>query len=286
MSRNSKGIDNVTKNVIKVSMRLIIYALMILVMIKGATMAYSFGHGIFYAASVEPPPGRDIEVSIPENISTASAADMLKQKGLIVSKFSFEVQAKFFEYKIKPGNYILNTSQTSRQILDILNVGPEEKRRLPLGLRGNRQTAQLKQKLSSCRLLKRLKHLHLLQKGRMCRKVRHMRKPLQKRQNQAPRLHRKRKKVRQERLHRKQKVLQRLRKNQKVLQRLHKSRRGHQTAKQKALRLPKPRLLKRLLKKNPLKSLIKNQIRLLQKRRETKLIWIMINTITGVLAII
>ena len=147
MSRNSKGIDNVTKNVIKVSMRLIIYALMILVMIKGATMAYSFGHGIFYAASVEPPPGRDIEVSIPENISTASAADMLKQKGLIVSKFSFEVQAKFFEYKIKPGNYILNTSQTSRQILDILNVGPEEKKETAPGPEGQQANGSTETKV-------------------------------------------------------------------------------------------------------------------------------------------
>ena len=128
MSRNSKGIDNVTKNVIKVSMRLIIYALMILVMIKGATMAYSFGHGIFYAASVEPPPGRDIE-------------------GLIVSKFSFEVQAKFFEYKIKPGNYILNTSQTSRQILDILNVGPEEKKETAPGPEGQQANGSTETKV-------------------------------------------------------------------------------------------------------------------------------------------
>lgn len=127
MSKNNKGIDGVTKTIIRVSVRLIIYALMILVMIKGATMAYSFGHGIFYAAAIEPEPGRDVEVIIPGEMSVSAAAEILKEKGLISNKLAFEIQARFFEYKIKPGTYLLNTSQTSRQMLDVLNTGQEDK---------------------------------------------------------------------------------------------------------------------------------------------------------------
>ncbi|MDO4788394.1 MAG: aminodeoxychorismate lyase [Johnsonella sp.] len=123
MNKNKSGIDRFSKTVITISLRLIIYALVLLVIIRAASFAYNFGHDIFYASSVEEAPGRDIEVSIPEGISVKETAKLLKSRGLITNELSFEIQSGFFDLEITPGDYILNTSQTSRQILELLDKG-------------------------------------------------------------------------------------------------------------------------------------------------------------------
>lgn len=123
MNKNKSGIDRFSKTVITISLRLIIYALVLLVIIRAASFAYNFGHDIFYASSVEEAPGRDIEVSIPEGISVKGTAKLLKSRGLITNELSFEIQSGFFDLEITPGDYILNTSQTSRQILELLDKG-------------------------------------------------------------------------------------------------------------------------------------------------------------------
>lgn len=124
MSKNRNGIDKITKTVIYMSIRLIIYALLILLIIKVAAMSYSFGHDIFYASSVEEAPGRDISLTVTEDMGAKEAAVLLKSKGLINNELSFEIQSRFFDLDIIPGDYTLNTSQTSRQILEILDKGP------------------------------------------------------------------------------------------------------------------------------------------------------------------
>ena len=67
--------------------------------------------------------GQNIEVQIPDETSVQEVAGQLKSQGLIRDRVSFVMQAKFFKVSIKPGKYELNTSQTSREILDILQKG-------------------------------------------------------------------------------------------------------------------------------------------------------------------
>ena len=128
MSHTTKNINKVTGTVISASGRLIIYAIMLIIAIKGASMAYTFGHDIFYASSVDTTPGTDIEITIDEGTGTSQAAKLLKKEGLINNELSFEVQSKFFELSITPGTYTLNTSETSRQILEDLDEGPVNKK--------------------------------------------------------------------------------------------------------------------------------------------------------------
>ena len=72
---------------------------------------------------MEDKPGQNIEVQIPDETSVQEVAGQLKSQGLIRDRVSFVMQAKFFKVSIKPGKYELNTSQTSREILDILQKG-------------------------------------------------------------------------------------------------------------------------------------------------------------------
>lgn len=107
-----------------VTTKFFLYLIITLVFIRCAAWCYSFGHSIFYSSSVDEKPGRDIVVNIGEGMNDRSTAMYLFDRGLIVSEFSFIVQARVFDFDIEPGEYTLNTSQTSREILKILSAGP------------------------------------------------------------------------------------------------------------------------------------------------------------------
>lgn len=129
MSRTTKGINKITMTVTGISIRLILCVLVVFLLWKGLTWGYAFGHTIFYATSAEASPGREKTVTIGEGVSVSETAGLLMSDGLITNEYSFIIQARFFDYQIHPGTYELNTSMTSREILEKLNYngGEEEK---------------------------------------------------------------------------------------------------------------------------------------------------------------
>lgn len=126
MSETTKEINKITGMIIRISLKLIVFAIAILILYEGVTAGYEFGYDIFYASSVDPEPGTAKQVTMKDGISSKEAADILEKEGLIRNEYSFIVQAFFFEYEIHPGTYELNTSMTSREILEILDEEPEE----------------------------------------------------------------------------------------------------------------------------------------------------------------
>ncbi len=127
MSETTKDINRVTGAIIGISFRLIIYAVAILLIYEGATKGYEFGHEIFYASSMEEAPGRDMEMTLEAGTSVASVGKKLEKDGLIHNRYSFIIQAMVYEYEIQPGTYTLNTSMTSREILEELSTVEESK---------------------------------------------------------------------------------------------------------------------------------------------------------------
>ena len=59
-------------------------------------------------------------------LTVKKAYDHLEEEGLISNQYSFIIQAIIYDYEIQPGDYVLNTSMTSRDILDELSTLPEE----------------------------------------------------------------------------------------------------------------------------------------------------------------
>lgn len=127
MSRTTNEINKVTGAVIAISIRLILLALIVLLLYEGVTKGYEFGHEIFYASAMEEKPGRDIDIKVEKGDSIASVAKLLKEKGLINNSYSLMIQAEFFNYKANSGSYTLNTSMTSRDILQMMNENTEKK---------------------------------------------------------------------------------------------------------------------------------------------------------------
>ena len=59
--------------------RLIMY-IMILGLIAGIPFAYNFGHSVFYASSVDSPPGSNVQVNITDGMNFDELADILYDK--------------------------------------------------------------------------------------------------------------------------------------------------------------------------------------------------------------
>ena len=79
---------------------------------------------------MEAAPGRDRSITVEEGTSITDAAKLLKSYGLITNEYSFVIQAIFFDYEVNPGTYTVNTSMTSKEILQMMNenTGEEEEK--------------------------------------------------------------------------------------------------------------------------------------------------------------
>lgn len=126
MSQITKDINKITGTIIGISGKLILYALVILLLAEGITRGYDFGHAIFYSTAMEEAPGRDKELTVPKGQTTSETIHMLKDLGLIDNELAIRIQMKFYDYEVYPGTYTLNTSMTSKEILQLLNEKPEE----------------------------------------------------------------------------------------------------------------------------------------------------------------
>lgn len=126
MSHITRDINRVTGAVIGISGKLILYALVILLLAEGITRGYAFGHSLFYESSVDPAPGRDVVITVSENQKDSDTIHELKKDGLIDNELAMRVQMKFYDYEIHPGTYTLNTSMSSKKMLQILNEKTEE----------------------------------------------------------------------------------------------------------------------------------------------------------------
>lgn len=126
MSNRTREINKITTTIISISVKLMVYALIVLLLYEAVAKGYAFGHEIFFAEAVEEAPGKDMVVLIDSDESISEAAEFLAKKGLIKSEFAFIFQSKFYDYDtVYPGTYTINTSMTSKEILQLLNVKPE-----------------------------------------------------------------------------------------------------------------------------------------------------------------
>ncbi len=70
-------------------------------------------------------PGTEVFVTIPEGADVRDAAQLLKQKGLVDNIWAVRLQAVFLGLDVKPGSYVLNSSETVEELLEQLNAGAE-----------------------------------------------------------------------------------------------------------------------------------------------------------------
>ncbi len=106
-------------------LRILVYACAVVVIIFAGKTAYSFGYLVFdqHPMAETEEEGQDVTVVVKEGDSVYRVGQTLEQKKLIERPVVFWMQEKLSEYRdqIKPGTYILNTSETVEEMLAILS---------------------------------------------------------------------------------------------------------------------------------------------------------------------
>lgn len=131
MSQTTNEINQVTGTVIRVSLKLILFAVTILLLYEGVTRGYEFGYHVFYDTAAAKEPGVDMRVTIGPGEKIEDIAAALEKGGLIKSRYTFLVQCMFYEYggtenPVLPGTYLLNNSMTGKEIILDLRDGVTE----------------------------------------------------------------------------------------------------------------------------------------------------------------
>lgn len=131
MSDTTREINKVTGTIIRVSWKLIVYAVVALLMYEAVTRGYAFGHDIFSSSAMAPEPGMDMRVTINDGEEVADIAAALEKAGVIKSRYAFVIQSIFYDYgssdhPVEGGTYLLNNSMTSKEIILALREGIED----------------------------------------------------------------------------------------------------------------------------------------------------------------
>ena len=103
--------------------RFALYLIIAIAVIYIGKSAYDFGYNIFYQQPMDSEEeGRDVTVAVEEGDSVYQIGRTLESRGLIQDAKVFVVQEKLSNYsgKLQPGTYILNTSMTPDEIMEIL----------------------------------------------------------------------------------------------------------------------------------------------------------------------
>lgn len=117
--------------ILRLTLNTLFYVLVIYLVVQLSTEAYSFSYQIFGNVAVDEAPGRDREIQIKKGESTMDVSTKLELNRLVKDKNAFYLKAKFKEVSIMPGTYLLNSSMTYDEILDVItdisnSLEPEE----------------------------------------------------------------------------------------------------------------------------------------------------------------
>lgn len=107
--------------------KVVLAAIIILYVYKGAITAYDYGYRIFAEEAMSDEPGRDVSVTIADGRSVKEIGELLESRGLIRDAKLFVFQELLSEYhgEIKPGDYVLNTSMNAEELIETMAAEEE-----------------------------------------------------------------------------------------------------------------------------------------------------------------
>lgn len=90
---------------------------------RGAVWAYHYGYTIFEDAPAAQAPGRDVTITITENMSVKEIGKLLESKGLVKDGTIFYLQNLLSSHKdqLKPGTYELNSSMRAAEMMELMD---------------------------------------------------------------------------------------------------------------------------------------------------------------------
>lgn len=119
--------SKVVLHILGVCISILVFVLVAVGLIRMGTLAYDTGYRVFTEQPMEKAPGTDVVIEISKGMSDIALGTALEEKGLVKDAYLFAIQMKLSVYanKVKPGLYTLNTSQTAREMLQIMAAETE-----------------------------------------------------------------------------------------------------------------------------------------------------------------
>lgn len=102
----------------------LLVAVVLFVGIIGSKRLYLFGYQVF-AKETRQVESKQLEITIGEDAGVLSVGQQLEKNGIIDDAYIFFVQSLIFDLDVKPGTYVIDTQNSSRELLEIFNKGPE-----------------------------------------------------------------------------------------------------------------------------------------------------------------
>ena len=125
MRRRKRSALSITLLFGRIGLRLICYIVLVIAAFAVAGRAFTFGYSVFHSSPMTGAPGRDVAVTVTEEMSNREIGELLVRKELIRDVNVFVTQAAIYNYKLYPGTYILNTAQDIKEMISIMSTEPE-----------------------------------------------------------------------------------------------------------------------------------------------------------------
>lgn len=120
------NLKNVSSGILGISIKMVVYILIVVVVYKLAIFGYTTGEKMFSDEGYKEEPGKNISVTVTKSMSSMEIATLLEDKGIIEDKYIFYIQSLLYEADFKEGKYKLNTSSAPEDIVNTLSSEPVE----------------------------------------------------------------------------------------------------------------------------------------------------------------
>ena len=109
-------------------LKLAFLVIVIIIIYRGAGIAYDYGYRVFMEPAMSSGEGRTVSVAITEDITALALGELFYSKGLVRDAKLFSVQYLLSEFRVdmKPGIYELSTSMTADEMLEAMTISHEE----------------------------------------------------------------------------------------------------------------------------------------------------------------
>lgn len=116
------GKSKIALNVVGSILNISIMILIAVAVLRTGKAAYDLGYRIFTEPAIAEEPGQDKTVQVEAGMSAMELGNTLEEKKLVKSGFLFMLQLRVWDYddKLKPGTYTLNTSQTAKEMMQVM----------------------------------------------------------------------------------------------------------------------------------------------------------------------
>lgn len=117
------------KTIISISVKMMIFALVVMLIYYAGGAAYRFGLSVFHESAKDTSAtARTVTVSIPEKPSVMDVSESLLKAGAIEDKYLFYVQAMLSNYskKFAGGVYTVSTDMTPTELMAAIMPEPTE----------------------------------------------------------------------------------------------------------------------------------------------------------------